>query len=233
MDQPLLSFFIPTDKKIQANTKHHINTHTHTKDKALSHSLTHTHHNNLSLSLRETLTHTFMVPPLLSLQTPKPPLFPLTPKFPRFKTPPLPLLSPPQSPNPRLTHFPISSSSLSQNPPPHFPNPPQRSRTLFPGGYKRPELNVPALILHLHPNDVLDNPQALDLVDNAVANWVRIVVLNGAENTGGKLYEAARLLKSVVRDRAYLLIAERVDIAAAVGASGVVLSDQGWFCICV
>lgn len=79
----------------------------------------------------------------------------------------------------------------------------------------------------MHPNDVLDNPQALDLVDNAVANRVRIVVLNGAENTGGKLYEAARLLKSVVRDRAYLLIAERVDIAAAVGASGVVLSDQG------
>uniref|UniRef100_A0A2N9H0U6 G domain-containing protein n=1 Tax=Fagus sylvatica TaxID=28930 RepID=A0A2N9H0U6_FAGSY len=168
-----------------------------------------------------------MVPPLLSLQTPKPPLFSLTPKFPRFKTPPLPLLSSSPPPNPRLTHFPISSSSLSQNPPPHFPNPPQRSRTLFPGGYKRPELNVPALILHLHPNDVLDKPQALDLVDNAVANRVRIVVLNGAENTGGKLYEAARLLKSVVRDRAYLLIAERVDIAAAVGASGVVLSDQG------
>jgi thiamine monophosphate synthase len=34
-------------------------------------------------------------------------------------------------------------------------------------------------------------------------------------------------VKSVVRDRAYLLIRERVDIAAAVNARGVVLSDQG------
>lgn len=53
------------------------------------------------------------------------------------------------------------------------------------------------------------------------------MVLTGDENSGGKLYEAARLLKSVVGDRAYMLIAERVDVAAAVGASGVLLSDQG------
>uniref|UniRef100_A0A6N2KLY5 Uncharacterized protein n=1 Tax=Salix viminalis TaxID=40686 RepID=A0A6N2KLY5_SALVM len=34
-------------------------------------------------------------------------------------------------------------------------------------------------------------------------------------------------VKSVVRDRAYLLIGERIDITAAVNARGVVLSDQG------
>ena len=67
----------------------------------------------------------------------------------------------------------------------------------------------------------------MDLVDKAIAKWVRVVVLTGDENSGGKLYEAARLLKSVVGDRAYMLIAERVDVAAAVGASGVLLSDQG------
>lgn len=68
----------------------------------------------------------------------------------------------------------------------------------------------------------------LDFVDGAVAKIrVGIVVVNGGEGGGGKLYEAACLLKSVIRDRAYLLVAERVDIAAAVNASGVVLSDQG------
>ncbi|KAJ6736095.1 TRANSMEMBRANE GTPASE FZO [Salix viminalis] len=49
----------------------------------------------------------------------------------------------------------------------------------------------------------------------------------GGGGSGKSLYEAACLVKSVVRDRAYLLIGERVDIATAVDASGVVLSDQG------
>ena len=208
----------------QSNTTHDIYTQLHSLtqtqkiDNPLSLTHTHTHSLSLSLSLSQ-FSNTFMVPPLLSLQTPKPLLFPLLPKFPlRFKTPQ------PQ-PQPRFTtHFPISFS-LSQTPPPNPSLP--KSKTLFPGGTKRPELNVPTLILHLHPNDILNSPKALDLVDKAIAKWVRVVVLTGDENSGGKLYEAARLLKSVVGDRAYMLIAERVDVAAAVGASGVLLSDQG------
>lgn len=84
-------------------------------------------------------------------------------------------------------------------------------------------------MLQLRPEEVLaDNKSALDSIDAAVSkNSVGIVVLSGGEGSGGKLYEAACLLKSVIRDRAYLLLAERVDIAAAVNASGVVLSDQG------
>lgn len=68
--------------------------------------------------------------------------------------------------------------------------------------------------------------ETLDLIDRALAKSVQIVVLDGGVNAG-KLYEAACLLKSLVKGRAYLLIAERVDIAAAVGASGVALSDEG------
>lgn len=68
--------------------------------------------------------------------------------------------------------------------------------------------------------------ETLDLVDRALAKSVQIVVLDGGVNAG-KLYEAACLLKSLVKGRAYLLISERVDIAAAVGASGVALSDEG------
>ncbi|XP_057484271.1 probable transmembrane GTPase FZO-like, chloroplastic isoform X1 [Actinidia eriantha] len=116
-----------------------------------------------------------------------------------------------------------NSSSSTNN-----PIPPQKlPRTLFPGGYKRPEIKIPNVILQLSPEEVLKDRTALDSIDGAVSGRVGIVVLNGGAGSGGRLYEAACLLKSVIRDRAYLMIAERVDIAAAVNASGVVLSDQG------
>ncbi|CAK9176862.1 unnamed protein product [Ilex paraguariensis] len=129
---------------------------------------------------------------------------------------------------PRRTNLSVNSleknSSFSSN----TQNQPQEPpRTLFPGGFKRPEIKVPNIVLQLSSEDVLSDKSALDVIDGAVKNRVGIVVLNGGEGSGGKLYEAACLLKSVIRDRAYLMIAERVDIAAAVNASGVVLSDQG------
>jgi len=86
---------------------------------------------------------------------------------------------------------------------------------------------VPTIVLRLDADEVLGDKSVLDFVDGAVAKRVGIVVVSGGDGGGGKLYEAACLLKSVIRDRAYLLIAERVDVAAAVNASGVVLSDQG------
>lgn len=87
---------------------------------------------------------------------------------------------------------------------------------------------MPTIVLQLNSDDVLRSEDALDAVDLAVSKWAGIVVLDAGEGSGGLLYEAARALKSVIGERAYLLIAERVDVAAAVGASGVVLSDQGW-----
>lgn len=99
-----------------------------------------------------------------------------------------------------------------------------RRRTLYPGGYKRAEIKVPNVVLTLDADEV--DTWTLDIIDVAVAKWVGIVVLNGGE--GGKLYEAASLLKSIIRDRAFLLVAERVDIAAAVNATGVLLSDHGF-----
>lgn len=143
------------------------------------------------------------------------------PIFTRFKPPP------------RRAHLPITSISNTNTnpffqPPNRIPEQPQQQpRTVFPGGYKRPEIKVPTLILHLTPEDVLNNGDGVDLVDEAVSGRVGIVVLSGGGGTGKSLYEAACVLKSVIRDRAYLLIAERVDIASAVNASGVLLSDQG------
>ncbi|KAB2605305.1 hypothetical protein D8674_005022 [Pyrus ussuriensis x Pyrus communis] len=131
---------------------------------------------------------------------------------------------------PRRTQFLISSISqnshgfTSQNPQPPQAQPP---RTQFPGGFKRPEVRVPNVVLQLDPDEVLAGEDALNLVDKAVSKWVGVLVLNGRDSSGGRLYEAACKLKSVIRDRAYLLISERVDIAAAANAGGVLLSDQG------
>ena len=44
---------------------------------------------------------------------------------------------------------------------------------------------------------------------------------------GAELYEAAVLLKSVLRGRGILLIEDRTDIVGAAEADGVVLSRQG------
>ncbi|XP_042387243.1 probable transmembrane GTPase FZO-like, chloroplastic isoform X2 [Zingiber officinale] len=113
-----------------------------------------------------------------------------------------------------------------------FPNPQkqmqqqqqqQQVRTLFPGGFKRPEISVPTLVLRLSVDESIERGAEIDF---ALPKGVGVVVLDGGDETGGRLYEAACALKSLVGDRAYLLIAERVDIAAAVGANGVVLSDS-------
>jgi len=98
-------------------------------------------------------------------------------------------------------------------------------RTLFPGGFKRPEIQVPALVLRVGAEEAL---RSGDEVAAAVARGVGIVVLEAGEEGGGRAYEAAVALRAAVGDRAYLLIAERVDVASAVGASGVVLADDGW-----
>ncbi|KXG21917.2 hypothetical protein SORBI_3009G125400 [Sorghum bicolor] len=97
-------------------------------------------------------------------------------------------------------------------------------RTLFPGGFKRPEIQVPALVLRVGAEEAL---RCGDEVAAAVSRGVGIVVLEAGEEGGGRAYEAARALRATVGDRAYLLIAERVDVASAVGASGVVLADDG------
>ncbi|XP_050363096.1 probable transmembrane GTPase FZO-like, chloroplastic [Argentina anserina] len=135
-------------------------------------------------------------------------------------------LSHPKPHLPKRTHFPISS--ISQNPNQFTRQNPQPPRTQFPGGFKRPEIKVPNIVLLLDPEDVFASDyDVLALVDKAVSKWVGILVLDGRQANGGRLYDAACKLKSLVKDRAYLLISERVDIAAAANASGILLSDQG------
>lgn len=153
-----------------------------------------------------------------------PPVYFFTPTF------PVPRLKPPS----HRAYFAVKSISKNNSfrstefdRTPEISQNQQRPRTLYPGGFKRPEIKVPNVVLQLEPDEVLAGADVLDLIDEAVAKFVGIVVLNGGEAGGKRVYEAACTLKSLVRDRAYFLIAERVDIAAAVNATGVVLSDQG------
>ncbi|KAJ4804839.1 tRNA modification GTPase MnmE [Rhynchospora pubera] len=101
---------------------------------------------------------------------------------------------------------------------------PDRIRTLFPGGFKRPEVGVPAIVLRVSVDEVASQ---IGAVSEAVSRGVGIVVLEGGDQSGGRVYDAACALKPVVADRAYFLIAERVDVASAIGATGVVLQDDG------
>ena len=98
----------------------------------------------------------------------------------------------------------------------------------FRGGQKRAEVERPALLLRVSCFE-LENESCQAFVDSLVAGGATIVLLEGDEGDAGgaRLYEGACTLKSVLRGRAQLLVAERADIAAAAGADGVLLSDQG------
>ncbi|KAJ3688020.1 hypothetical protein LUZ61_017184 [Rhynchospora tenuis] len=118
----------------------------------------------------------------------------------------------------------VSAQSINGASSSNSPASPDRIRTLFPGGFKRPEVSVPALVLRVSVDEVASQ---IGAVSEAVSRGVGIVVLEGGDQSGGRVYEAACALKPVVADRAYFLIAERVDVASAIGASGVVLQDDG------
>lgn len=85
---------------------------------------------------------------------------------------------------------------------------------------------MPTLALRVSADEVLGS-KGISAIGAMISRGVGIVTLYGGDESSGRLYEAACVLRSVIGDRAYLIIAERVDIAAAVGASGVLLSDQG------
>ncbi|CAL8469427.1 g8968 [Coccomyxa elongata] len=65
-------------------------------------------------------------------------------------------------------------------------------------------------------------------ISDAIGAGATGVLLEDDEGTGGaQLYEAAVVMKDVLRGRAALLIQDRTDIVAAAEADGVVLSSQG------
>jgi hypothetical protein len=109
-------------------------------------------------------------------------------------------------------------------------------RALFRAEQRRAEVVLPALVVGVGAREVLEGGKALtQSVEEVCAGGATMVLLTeGGEEArgagGGALYEAACVLQGVIRGRAQLLIADRADIAAAAGADGVLLSEQGEAC---
>ncbi|OAY70947.1 putative transmembrane GTPase FZO-like, chloroplastic, partial [Ananas comosus] len=157
---------------------------------------------------------------------------PRLPHLPLFITPHHPLSRAHPHPRPRPRPRPYSPRSLAPivAASSSSPNPPEWLRTPFPGGFKRPEITVPTLVLRVGVEEVLLGEEGAAAINVAVSRGgAGIVVLDGGVGSagGGRVYEAARVLRSLIGDRAYLLVAERVDVASASGADGIVLSDDG------
>lgn len=103
---------------------------------------------------------------------------------------------------------------------------------LFPAGKRQARVQLPALMLLVTAAELMDpstGPALAEELSAAVASGVTAVVLqqqSGAD-AGGELYEAAVKLKNVLRGRAQLLIADRIDIVDASGADGALLTTAG------
>nr|XP_024371207.1 probable transmembrane GTPase FZO-like, chloroplastic isoform X2 [Physcomitrium patens] len=110
---------------------------------------------------------------------------------------------------------------------------PQSPKGVFPGGVRRAEVRLPGLVLRVRLEEMSREEQKnllLEEINTAVAGGVTMIILedSGDGGLGGaRLYDAGCMLKTMLRGRAELLIAERVDIAAASGADGVLLTDEG------
>lgn len=110
---------------------------------------------------------------------------------------------------------------------------PQSPKGVFPGGVRRAEVRLPGLVLRVRLEEMSREEQKnllLEEINTAVAGGVTMIILedSGDGGSGGaRLYDAGCMLKTMLRGRAELLIAERVDIAAASGADGVLLTDEG------
>jgi hypothetical protein len=99
---------------------------------------------------------------------------------------------------------------------------------MFPAGQKQARMELPALLVTIQASSLLEagGEAAAAAVNDAVTAGATAVVLDGSDNAAA-LYEAAVKVKELLRERAALLLLDRLDIAAAVGAEGVVLSPTG------
>lgn len=100
---------------------------------------------------------------------------------------------------------------------------------IFPSGRKQPQLEMPAFIVAVTVQQTQD-PEILDRISQCIKGGASSVLLTEdagrAPCSAGELYDAAVQLQEMLRDRAKLFITGRSDIAEAVNAKGIVLTDQ-------
>lgn len=97
---------------------------------------------------------------------------------------------------------------------------------MFPAGQKQARMDLPALLVTVQAGSLLESQRLAADVNDAITAGATAVLLDGSDNAAA-LYEAAVKVKELLRERAALLLLDRLDIAAAVGAEGVVLSPTG------
>lgn len=110
---------------------------------------------------------------------------------------------------------------------------PASSLGLFPAGSAALTVKLPALFLCVYADSVLQDPDTLPSISQAVAAGATAVLLSESPASGASaLYDAACALRGTLRGRASLLLMDRTDIATAAEADGVVLTEQGAVCRC-
>ena len=103
------------------------------------------------------------------------------------------------------------------------------SATLF-ANAKRAEVRIPGFVVFVDVADATSarSERAVEAALHAGATVVALRIGKAVDGTSGKkLYEAAAALKTLVRGRARVLVADRTDIATSAELDGVVLTDDG------
>lgn len=100
---------------------------------------------------------------------------------------------------------------------------------IFPSGKKQSQIEIPAFVLSITVEE-MEQAETLERVNECIQSGITSVLLEEGDRaipcSAGELYEAAMKLQGVLRDRAGLFVLGRSDIAEAVDAKGVVLTDD-------
>ncbi len=88
-------------------------------------------------------------------------------------------------------------------------------------------MQLPAVVLQIEASKVLADPELISLVGQALQGGCNMVVLRDSTSNAAAMYDAALRVQEVLRGRAALVLVDRTDIALAINAQGVLLTDQG------
>ncbi|GIL45252.1 hypothetical protein Vafri_2543 [Volvox africanus] len=98
---------------------------------------------------------------------------------------------------------------------------------LFPSGMQQARVQLPAVALQVEASKVLSDANVADIISQALQGGCNMVVLWDSNSNAAAMYDAALRIQELLRGRASLLLVDRTDVALAVGAQGVLLTNQG------
>ncbi|EFJ53019.1 hypothetical protein VOLCADRAFT_120148 [Volvox carteri f. nagariensis] len=87
-------------------------------------------------------------------------------------------------------------------------------------------VQLPAVALQVEASKVLSDAALPDAMSQALQGGCNMIVLWDSNANAASMYDAALRIQDLLRGRAALLLVDRTDIALAVGAQGVLLTNQ-------